>query len=361
MSKAKTVTKFPDLQAIEAEATAWVVKLDSGEVSKQEHEGFREWRERSQRHRDALERACDFWGGLDQLHHLEMFSEHRESRASRAIAPPMTSRIRTIFRPRLLATGFAAIALFAVVGVILHYQGGGSAEQPQLYSTAIGAQEIIDLSDGSKIILNTNSRLEVRFSRARRDVRLLRGEAHFDVTPDPSRPFAVLARDAAVLAVGTAFTVRLLDDSVEVIVTEGSVELRSFVDAVTVENSAPVVVDEGHFRSLADLSAGQDAIFGTEIEQIQAISEEAISRKLAWRQGMLTFAGDPLSKVVEDVSRYTEITIEIDDPALHDLPVGGLFKIGDVKALFDAMEQSLGVRVLWLDDTRVIIQPPARD
>ena len=74
---------------------------------------------------------------------------------------------------------------------------------------------------------------------------------------------------------------------------------------------------------------------------------------------MLTFAGDPLSKVVDDVSRYTEISITIDDPALLDLPVGGLFRIGDVEALFDAVQQSLGVRVVWLDDTHVIIKPPA--
>ena len=358
MSKAKTVTEFPDLQGIEAEAFAWVVKLDSGEVSSEDHAAFREWRERSQRHRDALMQACDFWGGLDQLSHLDVLSEDRPSAAGEAVAPSVVSRRRKAFRPRLFAAT-AAIVLLVGVAAILRYEGLDSTEQPQFYSTEVGAQETILLPDGSEVILNTDSRMEVRFSRARRDVRLLQGEAHFEVVSDPDRPFAVLAGNSAVRAVGTAFTVRMFEQNVQVIVTEGSVELHALEAAAADEDVARIDSNNSDFRRLANVSAGQNAVFGAEIEQIQTVNEDTIRRQLAWHQGMLTFAGDPLSKVVDDVSRYTEISITIDDPALLNLPVGGLFRIGDVEALFDAVQQSLGVRVVWLDDTHVIIKPPA--
>ena len=358
MSKAKTVTAFPDLQGIEAEAFAWIVKLDSGEVSSEDHAAFREWRERSQRHRDALMQACDFWGGLDRLSHLEVLSEDRPSAVGEAVAPSVVSRRRKAFRPRLFAAA-AAIVLLIGVAAILRYQGPDSTEQPQFYSTEVGAQETILLSDGSEVILNTDSRLEVRFSHARRDVRLLQGEAHFEVVSDPDRPFAVLAGNSAVRAVGTAFTVRMFEERVQVIVTEGSVELHSLENIAVDADIAQVYGNDLSLRRLAKVSAGQNAVFGVEIEQIQTLGEETLHRQLAWHQGMLTFAGDPLSKVVDDVSRYTEISITIDDPALLDLPVGGLFRIGDVEALFDAVQQSLGVRVVWLDDTHVIIKPPA--
>ena len=358
MSKAKTVTTFPDLQGIEAEAFAWIVKLDSGEVSSEDHAAFREWRERSQRHRDALMQACDFWGGLDRLSHLEVLSEDRPSAAGEAVAPSVVSRRRKAFRPRLFATA-AAVVLLIGVAAILRYEGPDSTEQPQFYRTEVGAQETILLSDGSEVILNTDSRLEVRFSHARRDVRLLQGEAHFEIVSDPDRPFAVLAGNSAVRAVGTAFTVRMFEENVQVIVTEGSVELHSLEHVAVDADLAQVYGKDLSLRRLAKVSAGQNAVFGVEIEQIQTLGEETLRRQLAWHQGMLTFAGDPLSKVVDDVSRYTEISITIDDPALLDLPVGGLFRIGDVEALFDAVQQSLGVRVVWLDDTHVIIKPPA--
>ena len=123
MSKAKTVTEFPDLQGIEAEAFAWIVKLDSGEVSAEDHEAFREWRARSQRHREALVHACDFWGGLDQLRHLEILSEDQLSASGKL---PVASRIRRRSSLWLFAAAAAAAVLAIGIGTVLWHQGPDS-------------------------------------------------------------------------------------------------------------------------------------------------------------------------------------------------------------------------------------------
>ncbi|MFO1248855.1 MAG: FecR domain-containing protein [Alphaproteobacteria bacterium] len=198
------------------------------------------------------------------------------------------------------------------------------------------------LADGTSVMLNTNSRINVDFRANRRDIHLVRGEAFFEVVHDKARPFTVYANNYVVRDIGTAFDVHLSRAGlVEVRVTKGSVEV------------APAHGAAGADKKLGVLAAGQDIVLGEKVERAELVSSADMGRKLAWRQGQLIYTGQPLSEVLADVSRYSDIKIELADPALANLPVGGAFRTDQVEAIFTALENNFGVHAEWTDPQHV--------
>jgi transmembrane sensor len=225
------------------------------------------------------------------------------------------------------------------------------------YETPVGAQKKIILADGTSVILNTNSRLDVDFADKQRDVHLTRGEAYFEVVHDKTRPFTVYANNYVVRDIGTAFDVHLSKAGlVEVGVTKGSVEVKP-ADGAHVIDAA---------NSLGVVTAGHDIVLGEKVERAEAVPSADMGRKLAWRQGQLIYTGQPLGEVLADVSRYSNIKIELADPALADLPVGGAFRTDQIEAIFAALENNFGVRAEWIDPQHVRFtsaqgKPPTKD
>jgi transmembrane sensor len=173
---------------------------------------------------------------------------------------------------------------------------------------------------------------------------LVRGEAYFEVTHDKTRPFTVYANNYVVRDIGTAFDVYLSKkDLVEVGVTKGSVEVAPATDG-----QASGVTESGGV-----LTAGYDIVLGQKIERAEALSRAEMMRKLAWRQGELIYTGQPLGEVLADISRYSDIEIELSDPALKNLPVGGAFKIDQIAAIFAALQSNFGVHAQWVDPRHV--------
>jgi transmembrane sensor len=223
-----------------------------------------------------------------------------------------------------------------------------SAPRPSLrqsFATAIGAQKKFTLADGSAVTLNTNSRIDVEILGDRRDVHLVRGEAFFDVVHDKTRPFTVYANQYVVRDIGTAFAVHLLEKGlVNVRVTKGSVEIAARTREGKVADGA---------KSLGVIVAGHDVVFGQKIERAAVVSDAELGRKLAWRQGQLIYSGQPLAEVLADISRYSDIQIELADPALGNLPVGGAFSVNQTDAIFAALENNFGVHAEWIDARHV--------
>lgn len=341
MSSPANIVQFPDLKTIEGEAAQWVARFDArGKLSAHEVSGLREWVAQSTQHRETLDRMAALWGGLDILDEINYCE------------PPEISTMKSRFMAsNWLKTG--AVAAMLLVGIMTAYVGfdGGveGLRQSGHYYTDVGQQRTVALSDGSEIILNTNSEVEVDYSPNSRVIRLIKGEAHFDVAKDTERPFLVHAHGGIVKAVGTAFTVFVREKDVEVTVSEGVVALLS--------PHAPEAVKTQEFAEaspLAALTAGQNAVFAQKtVERVTRMSAEALDRKLLWRGGFIAFAGEPLSEVVADVSRYTDMHIEINDPALESLPIGGYFKVGEVEGMFEALEGGFGVEVERVSATHV--------
>jgi len=346
------ILAFPDAAAIEAEAAAWVARFDAGEVSAKEQAEFQEWLNRSALHRDAIADYGKLWLEFDALGPLINADKSAREADARDSRPAMLEKAR----PWLAAC--AAVAVIAVSGgvLLLHpkpqnlARSDGRAAVTGLlpakysYETAVGGQKKITLADGSSVILNTNSRLDVDFTAKCRDVHLMRGEAYFEVVHDKARPFMVHADNYVVRDIGTAFDVHLSKTGqVEVDVTKGSVEVKPAHGAYA----------SGAAKGLGVLVAGDDVVLGENAARTEAVSSADMGRKLAWRQGQLIYTGQPLKEVLADVSRYSNIKIELADPALEDLPVGGAFRTDQIEAIFAALENNFGVHAQWVDPQHV--------
>lgn len=347
MSNADNIVEFPDLKVIEEEAALWVARLDSrGALSSQDEAALSQWLSASALHRDAFEQMALLWHGGDILDELNYQDEDSDAPAEKAASGA---------RKWWISTAAAAAVLFISAFTIFQAWDGGPAMHTGHYVTLVGEQQTIGLADGSSLILNTNSEVRVDYTEDTRSITLLRGEAHFDVAHEPERPFLVYARDGIVKAVGTAFTVLLHDRKVEVTVSEGVVALLARPSPQDV--SPETIVPDEDLAPLAALTVGESAVFAEAVESVTRMSEEALDRKLLWRGGFLAFAGEPLATVVADVSRYTDIQIEIDDPALEALPIGGYFRVGEVEDMFESLEASFGIRVQRINPSKVVLAP----
>ena len=367
------ILAFPDAAAIEAEAAAWVARFDAGDVSAKDQAAFQEWLNRSLLHRESIAAFGNLWSEFDTLRSLTNCAEAGPQNGAPHGYPAFLKRARN------WAASAAAVTALAGGMVFVHPTTLGPApsrnvpsanaaktalirpepiqpepikfaesqDQPPaqiFYETAIGGQKKITLADGTSVILNTNSRLEVDFSGNRRDIHLVRGEAYFEVVHDKARPFTVYANKYVVRDIGTAFDVHLSRTGlVEVGVTKGSVEVRP-ADRSLVSDLA---------TSLGILAAGQDIVLGQKIARAEAVSSADMVRRLAWRQGQLIYTGQPLGEVLADISRYSDIKIELADPALENLPVGGAFRTDQIEAIFVALENNFGLHAEWIDPQHV--------
>jgi transmembrane sensor len=187
------------------------------------------------------------------------------------------------------------------------------------------------------MVLNTSSEATVRFDKARREIELATGEGLFQVAKDPARPFIVRAGFVSVRAVGTVFAVRTAGQSVDVTVTEGVVEL--------VDNSTS---GGGVVRRVA---ANERAIvLETSHVQVQSMPHAEAERRLAWRDGMVDFAGEPLRTAVAEINRHNRRQIVVDDPALASRPVVGLFRATDPDNFAATVATALGAQCVNRDD-----------
>ena len=340
----KPIARFPDRNAIEAEACAWIAQLDGDtRPSEEDVEALREWINRSPLHRTELERLTDLWGDLNVLTELAVLPRH-------AATEPTRHWIARLFT---IPVGVGAFAASLVIGMTAAFwysdQSGNVVPIDTVYTTDVGEQQQLVLPDGSSIELNTDTQLAVDFDRNRRNVRLLRGEAYFEVAHDSKRPFVVYAGTGRVRAVGTAFSVQIKEQTVDVTVTDGRVELASV-------KSREIQMPESEANRTV-LKAGQIAQLNGSINQVATVDKAAMARKLSWRDGMLVFSGEPLGYVVEQVGRYTAIDIQFSDPTLREIPIGGYFRVGETEALFEALENSFGVAVVRAGDGTVQLVP----
>jgi transmembrane sensor len=347
MTNSGKILAFPDMAALDAEAAAWVAKFDAGDVSAKDQAAFQAWLNSSALHRQAIAEYGSFWSEFDALGQLT-----DPARAEREPGP-QAARSRQGARYWLAAAAASVLVTVAAGGFLLQQKTPDRSQVAvrqqvpvhpsgrQTYATAIGGQKKFALADGSVVTLNTNSRIDVEFRGDGRDIHLVRGEAYFDVVHDEKRPFIVHANQYVVRDIGTAFAVHLTEKGlVDVRVTKGRVEIAARAGADSVSRRA---------KSLGILSAGQDVLFGEKIERAEVVSDAELDRKLAWRQGQLIYSGQPLTEVLADISRYSDIQIELADPALGNLPVGGAFSVNQTDAIVAALENNFGIHAQWID------------
>lgn len=336
------IVRFKTQTQIDNEAAIWTWRADAGALSAAERSELEAWLRDDIRHRRAFQELGRTWTALDSL------SDHtRHDDEAAARARPQHKRFLAALRPATRGPGryweaAAAAALILGLGAALWI---GHRPGLQVMSTAVGQQRYVTLADGSHLTLNTNTLLAVKLTSRRRDVYLRRGEAHFDVVHDASRPFFVHAGDTVISDVGTQFEVRLESDQyIDVLVDQGEVEVRGLAAP-----AGPAALASGTSGRNADwvraLSAGEQLLITGPYLAITSVSPQQIADDLAWREGAVVFEGAPLSQALADVGRYTRARVVLAGPEVASLRISGRFRTDDVRGFFRALQEALPVRV----------------
>ena len=215
--------------------------------------------------------------------------------------------------------------------------------------TGIGERATASLEDDSTVTLNTNSTLEINYTRLRRDVRLVAGQALFKVAHDTARPFVVAAAAREVVAVGTEFEVRLDGEKVRVALLQGRVRVQ------------PIQARGSHRNDAAFMTPGEQLVASSAgVELRRANVQELVS----WRSGRIRFDDTRLADAVAEMNRYNHTPIEITDPAIADTRISGSFRTGESWSFAEAIGEALGIKAESTGDTirlrrRVKISPAA--
>lgn len=279
-----------------------------------DHRRAREaWLVEDVRHRRAYDQMQQLWDQVGTLH------DDAELKAFTAQGRASLRRSRRTKRLFLLAASLAALS-----GGLLTLFQYNKASAPVRYATTIGQRQTDVLADGSNVTLNTDSALEIRFTRDRRDVDLQRGEAQFDVAHDPSRPFVVHTGMGTVTALGTRFQVRRDADDAVVTLLRGSVAITRGQDRRT------LVPNE------------QARLSATDGIAVRTIDPAQVS---GWLDGWLHFRNATLGEVVAEANRYSTRKLRLADPKLAALRIQGNFRTGDTASIAAVAAAFLPVRV----------------
>ena len=340
---------------LEATASAWLARRDRG-LTAAEQDGYFEWLRADPRHGAMIAHLEKTWGALDAL------SEWRPTHSTRPnpdlLATPTPFRksgwARRIKYPLTIRTLAAAAAAVVVAGVFVFQSV--SPESPPSSGTVrvIPTPERLTLEDGSVVELNHGGKLEIDFSSETRRVRLVRGEAHFTVTKNPARPFIVEANGVAVRAVGTAFNVRHSAAAIEVLVTEGQVQVERSIAVVAASAPTPLPL------APTALVAGERAIVDTTAPTAQlvvaTVGPTEIAHALSWQGVRLEFAELPLAEVVTEFNLRNRQQLVVDDAATGRLRVGGSFRADNVDGFVRLLEASFGVSAQRRADGALVLR-----
>jgi transmembrane sensor len=179
------------------------------------------------------------------------------------------------------------------------------------YVTSKGQVRVFDLPDGSRMTLDTDSLVDTAFTAGRRDLRLEKGQAFFEVKHDAGRPFRVQAAGREVVALGTRFEVRLDPQSVRVVLVEGVVRVKS--------------ADLAALPSV--LHAGEQLVDRAGLPPV--VSAAQVDDATNWQHGFLTFNNDTLATAAAEMNRYSPNQLIVRDPRVATLRVTGMFRAGD--------------------------------
>ncbi len=313
-----------------AEAAAWLARLQGDARTPAREAAFQDWLRADPAHQSAFERATDIWAALPGAALL------LDEPPVRASSPTPIAEARARRRLPLHQLALAASLLLAIgIGSFLWFA------HPAAYSTATGEQKVATLEDGSRIALNTDSSVEVRYDADQRLVQLDRGEAMFEVAHNKARPFLVRAGNKQVRAVGTSFVVRREGDEVIVTLLQGKVAVTDLRPAAA--RATPTYLNPGERLRAPEAGTAR-------------IESQAPDIATAWRRGQAMFSDTPLVDAVAELNRYGGPRLVIDDPRLAALQVSGVFATNDTGEFARAVAALHGLRIEQKGQTMHIVR-----
>jgi transmembrane sensor len=279
---------------------------------------------------EAVTRACSCVGALNSA--PEMLELRRQALA----------RLRRVGASRWhgrkvkLSAAVAAVVI-GVMGTVALYL---NLHLPTNYQTDIGERRVVALPDGSRISMDSDTRVRVAYQKAARSITLDRGRSRFDVAHDSSRPFTVTAGPRTVVAVGTSFDVERLQSTVLITLIQGQVVIKGTEPELT----TPTI----------SLNAGEQLVVSRDLQPNIMAADPQVAR--AWEAGRLLFRDEPLSDAVARVNRYTTHAIQV-DPTIASIRISGVFNAGDIGSFVSAVTSYFAVQASTTRDNSILLQP----
>lgn len=329
------------LEAMSPDEAAALWLLAREESALQEVNLFEQWLEQSDANRSAWRRVNEAWDSFDSWQEDDTLAQELEAARSHS-----SGRSRAPYRATASLALVGSIALVATAWIMTRHSGPAEPNGTNTpvaaisslaafgaadFSTTAGRRAEIKLPDGSRVSLDADSAVDVAFAGARRDVRLLKGQALFEVSADKSRPFSVEAGGRVTTALGTRFNIRSDPKGVRITLLRGAVVVRPVTG-----NASPVNLQPGE-QYIARQSGG-------------IVQRADTSAAEAWQEGAVQFDDTPLAEAIAEVSRYTDRRLIIRDPGIARLRISGRFRAGDPDRFANTLAQIYPVRVVRRPD-----------
>jgi transmembrane sensor len=320
----------------------WFVCRQRDGWSTDDEAAFQRWLAADARHREAYARWESNWRALDGIPAESIAQLRRNLQDDKARVSALRARTPAkASRRGFLKPVFAMAAAAAVAGGLAWHFGQESPVFAQTYASLRGQQLDIPLPDGSRLQLDTATRIQVAFYRQRREVTLLEGQAVFSVQPDPARLFHVLAGPLGVTVVGTQFSLRYTpdiagNDGVRLSVAEGQVRV------VRRDGASGEALHR--FSDAIYLTAGQQVSADSHgvLAAVTAVSSEGIA---PWRDSRISFVDTPLAQALAELERYGSTGLTVRDPKAAMLRLSGTFDPRDMQTLRRLLPSALPVRL----------------
>jgi transmembrane sensor len=373
-NRADTPGTLDDPDDIALQAAAWADALSDGPHDAALTRTFAQWRDAHPAHAAAFEKVDAAYRIAQSVHGSRAMIDFENE-----VLALGTLRTRRRWRRRALGWGMAA-SVVAVITAGLVVTGGSWSELQYLqararhalagetlYRAAVGERYAVTLDDGTALTLNTDSRAAVRFDGHTRQVRLLQGQALFEVARNPQQPFVVTAGHHQVTALGTAFDVRLGAQQLEVTLIEGTVEVAEVAPSVApiaaADNGlragplAPQILSPGQKITVALVPAAPAAdIDRPRPAPVMPVIRQADVRKVvSWREGRVIFEGDRLDEAVAEMNRYGIRRVELANADLGSLRISGIFNTGNPNIFVETLTQYLPLQVVAADAERIVL------
>jgi transmembrane sensor len=296
--------------AVRAQAAAWIARLHDDQRSPDLEADLRGWLEECEDHRRAFDRMMWVWELTGKI----------QMRA-RGLTP-IAARHR---RLAPWAATLAAGVILVVAGTVYYYG------RDNVLVTGVGQQQVRLLPDGTRVSLNTDTRIEVNYDERARRVRLIHGEAWFDVSKRPTWPFLVSVDGQEIRALGTSFIVRH-DDIQDLSVT--LVEGRISVSSISRGDETP--------QAPEILVPGQRLVISR--YQSPAVDRPELTHISAWKRGRVDFEDTPLRDAAHEMNRYSTRHVTIADAEAARQCIGGNFRAGDTDEFVRVVTAAFGLR-----------------
>lgn len=341
---------LPSTSLREEEAYAWVVRLSSDQRTSQDEQRFKRWLNEDRENVRRFEEGLALWDELGAMRHSAQAHAALDHLYDASVADRRLSSRWTASRRGLLGAGLVSLAATGA-GLLLIPKMLMSGRT--VYRTAKGEQRRFTLADGSTVMLDTATMIDVAIHHDQRMITLVGGQAFFDVARDPSRPFRVFAGNAEIRALGTAFQVRYEGGAAKVVLEEGKV--------VVFRPGALKKVDK-HPGADRLQAAKADIVLepGQSVELVASkpalVASVDLSKTDAWRDGEMVFDDVPLPVAVAEVNRYGGPTVVLADPQLARLHISGTFHTNRPEAFVEGVTAALPVRLEESDSTKMVLK-----